>query len=152
MHISLSLLFLLIGSTWTLKEGDFGILTACTSNSSLRLQCRYALCKGSPPFSCTFSTSDGSLPANQSNKCNITIPNHSVLFEHKPMTYYCTLTRKLRMEEKQITIDYSIRKGKKSIKSCKGSTGLLLHRPPTFLCPVVVLSLWRVLGTDGSTT
>lgn len=38
------------------------------------------------------------------------------------------------------------------IKPCPATIGLLLHRAPTLLWPVVILSLWRVLVTDSQTT
>ncbi|XP_077962383.1 uncharacterized protein LOC144410311 isoform X2 [Gasterosteus aculeatus] len=145
MNVSLSLLLLLTGSALTLKQGNFGLLTACTSNSDLRLDCHYADCPGSPPFDCLFWSPDGPLPASQSKLCRPVIPDHHLLHRNKTTTYYCVLTRRNRKEEKRITIDYSSRKGRGYMQPCKSAAGFLLHRPPTFLWPLVILS---VLGPD----
>ncbi|KAM8902764.1 uncharacterized protein AB9W97_007275 isoform 1-T1 [Spinachia spinachia] len=141
MHVSLSLLLLLTGSALSLKQGNFGLLTACTFNSNLRLDCRYAECQESPPFNCLFWSLDGLLPADQSELCRPLIPNHHLQYKNKTTTYYCMLTRRDRKEKKQITIDYSTRKGKGYIQPCKSTAGFLLHRPPTFQWLVVILSV-----------
>ncbi|KAL6104956.1 uncharacterized protein ACO6RY_06585 [Pungitius sinensis] len=143
MHVSMSLLLLVLltDSALTLKQGNFGLLTACTSNSNLRLDCHYAGCQESPPFNCFFWSPDGPLPVSQSKLCKPLIPNHHLLYVNKTTTYYCMLTRRHRTEEKQVTIDYSSKKGKGYIQPCKSPAGFLLHRPPTFLWPLVILSL-----------
>ncbi|XP_028428661.1 uncharacterized protein LOC114552215 isoform X2 [Perca flavescens] len=149
MYISLFLLFLLIGSTSTKGSGNFGIFTACIDNNNLRLECYYPGCQDSPPYTCVFMTSNGSLPANPSKLCKLCLLNHPVLYANKTMNYSCILTRRNRREEKQITIDYSILKGNQGhISPCSGTTGYLLHRSPPLLWPVVILSLWRVLGSQ----
>ncbi|XP_041796625.1 uncharacterized protein LOC121609133 [Chelmon rostratus] len=154
MHISLSLLLFFIGSASAKKQGDFGIFSACiTKNNSLRLDCYYAECPSSPPFICEFMTSDGSLLAKGTNEmCRLFLPDHPLLHGNKTTNYNCTLTRRNRREEKQITIDYSIRTGKQRIKPCRATTGMLLQEAPTLLWPMVIVSLWRVLVTDSQTT
>ncbi|XP_078023468.1 uncharacterized protein LOC144462763 [Epinephelus lanceolatus] len=152
MYIALSLLLLFIGSTSAGKTGDFGILTACTIKQDLRLECYYANCSSSPSFECEFKTSNGSQLTSKSKTCRYTLVNHTVEYKQNITSYNCTLTRKDRREEKQITINYNIRKGPKQIKRCRDTTGLLLHPAPALLWPVVILSLWRVLVTDSQTT
>ncbi|XP_056230689.1 uncharacterized protein LOC130168120 isoform X2 [Seriola aureovittata] len=153
MYICLSLLFFFMGST-AKKQGDFGIFTACTTkNKSLRLDCYYANCPDSPSFKCTFMTSSGVVISNATDdNCKLTLPDEGPLYTKKVKNYNCTLKRKERTEHKQISVDFSIRHGKKRIKPCPDTTGLLLHQAPTSLWPVVILSLWRVLVTDSQTT
>ncbi|KAL3057740.1 hypothetical protein OYC64_008071 [Pagothenia borchgrevinki] len=153
MHTYVFLLFLFIGSTLNKKEGDFGTITACRyKNRSLRLDCSYAYCKDSPEFTCTFTASVEFLKANTSTDCKPVLEDHRVQYLNKTTSYSCNLTRKGTTYVKNITIDYSIGKGKAIIKDCPDTTGLLMHRSPTLLWPVVVLSLWRVLRTDSQTT
>ncbi|KAI9548110.1 hypothetical protein NQZ68_013130 [Dissostichus eleginoides] len=153
MHTYVFLLFLFIGSTLNKKQGDFGTFTACRyKNNSLRLDCSYGECQHSPKFVCTFTASVEFLKANTSTNCKPVLPDHRGQYRNKTTIYSCNLMRKGTTYVKNITINYSILKGKAFIKPCPDTTGLLMHRSPTLLWPVVVLSLWRVLSTDSQTT
>ncbi|CAB1428537.1 unnamed protein product [Pleuronectes platessa] len=155
MYISLTLfVFSFMGSS-AIKDGNFGRFTACiTMNGTLRLNCYYPDCKGSPPFDCQYKTSSGHVIATgqSTNKCEFYPPNQGPLYTNKTTTYSCTLTRNIRDEEMQIVINYSITKGKKAIKPCPGTTGLILHQAPAVLWPVLTVSLWRLLVPDRQTT
>ncbi|XP_035479332.1 uncharacterized protein LOC118299599 [Scophthalmus maximus] len=120
MHISLSLLVLFFMGSTAKKQGDFGIFTACvTKNGSLRLNCHYAYCQSSPSFDCEFKTSDGVVMAKASDEmCKFILPDQGRLAANEAVSYNCTLTRRKRNEEKQITIDRSVRKGKQAIRPC----------------------------------
>lgn len=78
----------------------------------LRLDCSYADCKPSPTFSCTFTASVEFLKANTSTNCKPVLPDHRVLYINKTTSYSCNLTRKGTTYVKNITIDYSIGKGR----------------------------------------
>ncbi|KAM3616013.1 uncharacterized protein V6R79_010822 [Siganus canaliculatus] len=129
MYMSLSLLFL-IDSSLPAKQGDFGIFTACTTkNDGLRLDCYYASCRKSPSFSCEFKAWNGtSLATASDDMCKYFVSDHRLLYGNKTTNYNCTLIRRKRREDKQITIDYSIRKGK------HGQDGNV-HSPPNAVLP-----------------
>lgn len=83
-----------------------------------RLDCYYQECPNPPhtSFSCEFKTSNKKILAIKENMMckNYTVP----LTVHNPkednVTYFtCTLTRNKRKEEKNITINYSIKKGQR---------------------------------------
>ncbi|KAG7222466.1 hypothetical protein INR49_016235, partial [Caranx melampygus] len=115
MYILLLLLlfFLFVGSHGK-KQGDFGIFTSCIAkNSSLRLECYYAACPQSPPFSCTFMANGVVLYTATNDMCKMFFPDQSVLSANGTTSYNCTLTRKKRTEEKQLTIDPRKRTGKR---------------------------------------
>ncbi|KAG7479049.1 hypothetical protein JOB18_016474 [Solea senegalensis] len=143
MYITLSLLLFFTGSSSAKKQGDFGLFNACiTKNASLSLECNYPNCSGSPSFFCEFKTSTGvSLFNGTDHTCRYIIADHGQQHGANVMSYNCTLKRKNRIEEKQITIDYSIKKGKKRIKPCSHA-GLHLHEAPAAMWPVLLLSLW----------
>ncbi|KAF0030279.1 hypothetical protein F2P81_017010 [Scophthalmus maximus] len=78
------------------------------------LNCHYAYCQSSPSFDCEFKTSDGVVMAKASDEmCKFILPDQGRLAANEAVSYNCTLTRRKRNEEKQITIDRSVRKGKR---------------------------------------
>lgn len=145
-----------------------------------RLNCHYANCSTPyPSFSCKFMTSNGSVLAHATNEhCRYILQNHRVHHFNTTTHYRCTLTRKNRREEKYITINYSVCRGKSKwkprfkkgkifsqrknsiisvppspdcIKPCHNTLGLLMHQGPSALWPVVFLSLWRIFSADNQT-
>ncbi|KAK7883160.1 hypothetical protein WMY93_029334 [Mugilogobius chulae] len=117
-----------------LKQGDFGTLRACTRNNSLRLECFYANCTGSPSYSCHISSSDVT-PRVSTNMCKVTIKNHKSKYVNISTHFNCTLIRRKRVERRNVTVDYSIKKGKLRIKPCQGGACSVQQ-------PVVVICLW----------
>lgn len=78
------------------------------------MRCYYADCQDSPPYDCDFLTSKGSrLPSEPDRKCRILVPNHAARYSNTTTSYNCTLTRRGRSESKHISIDYSVRLGKR---------------------------------------
>lgn len=76
-----------------------------------RLDCYYANCQDSPPFYCTFMANGVVLYKASNDMCKMILPDQSVLTANGTVSYNCTLTRKKRTEEKQLTIDPSKRTG-----------------------------------------
>lgn len=79
-----------------------------------RLNCHYANCSTLfTSFDCKFMTSNRSLLAEATNKkCWHILQDHRLHHANKTTNYTCILTRRKRREEKHITIDYSICRGK----------------------------------------
>lgn len=84
-----------------------------------RLNCHYANCSTlSTSFDCKFMTSNRSLLAEATNeKCWHILQDHRLHHANKTTNYTCILTRRKRREEKHITIDYSICRGKSKYKT-----------------------------------
>lgn len=148
---------------------------------NFRLNCHYANCSTPyPSFSCKFMTANGSLLAHATNEhCRHILLNHRLHYSNTTTHYRCILTRKKRREEKNITINYNVCRGKSKwkkqiikrnvvtertllaiifvplspdcIKSCHNMMGLLLHQGPAALWPVVFMSLWRIFNANSPT-
>lgn len=142
MYFVVPLLFLQIVFSLAAKQGDFGIFKACKSNNSLKLKCSYAKCEGSPEFQCKLSSSRD--PPFSTDLCNHTIDNHVTNYSSKTTSYKCTLTRKGRVENKTITVDYSIKKGKGLIGLCDGGVCTVGNPVVAFLWPLVIM-MWTTL-------
>lgn len=79
-----------------------------------RLNCHYANCSTPyPPFSCKFMAANGSMLAHGTNEnCRHILTNHRLHYSNTTTHYRCILTRKKRREEKNITINYNVCRGK----------------------------------------
>ncbi|KAK2847477.1 hypothetical protein Q5P01_010476 [Channa striata] len=147
MYLSLSILFVCIGLTSAVKQGDFGIFETCiTKNATLRLRCYYAPCPQVTSFTCKFIWNGSVLFEDSDELCKFYDHGHE--YKSQIMNYTCELKRRKRTEKKQIIVDYTTRKGKLALKDCLDTTGLLLHQAPTLLWPVIG-SLWMLFITDN---